>query len=85
MRTNQEQQTGFVVMVPDCHLSIKYVNDLFQAYLDFDVTLPVDKVQGFADTLVRKLNEVSARLKKIFLVEDLVDSLKFAAGWQIYF
>ena len=53
---------------------------LFQQYLDFDVTLPVDKVQSTADFLVGQLNAVTARLKKIFLVEDLIDSLKFAGG-----
>ncbi len=30
--------------------------------------------------LPQKLNAITLRLKKIFLVEDLVDSLKFAAG-----
>jgi hypothetical protein len=48
--------------------------------LDFDVTLPVDKVQTTVDFLVSQLNAVTARLKKIFLVEDLIDSLKFAGG-----
>jgi hypothetical protein len=57
----------------------KFFSD-FQQYLDFDVTLPVDKVQGIVDSVVKQLNAVTARLKKIFLVEDLVDSLKFAAG-----
>ena len=52
----------------------------FQAYLDYDVTLPVDKVQSSVDCLVQKLNAVILKLKKIFLVEDLIDSLKFAAG-----
>ena len=51
-----------------------------QQYLDFDVTLPVDKVQSTADFVVQQLNAVTARLKKIFLVEDLIDSLKFAGG-----
>jgi hypothetical protein len=48
--------------------------------MDFDVTLPVDKVQSLIDCLIGNINFATARLKKIFLVEDLFDSLKFAAG-----
>jgi hypothetical protein len=54
----------------------------FQQYLDLDVTLPVDKVQQLTDCCVGKVNCIAARLKKIFLVEDLIDSLKFAAGTE---
>ena len=44
------------------------------------MTLPVDKVQSLIECLIGNVNFATARLKKIFLVEDLFDSLKFAAG-----
>lgn len=52
----------------------------FKQYFECDVTLPVDKVQSLADCVVGHLNNLIARLKKIFLVEDLIESLKFAGA-----
>lgn len=52
----------------------------FKQYLDYDVTLPIDKVQQLVDCGVSKANKLLARLKSILLIEDLVDSLKFAVA-----
>ena len=48
------------------------------------MTLPVDKVQEFTDKAVSDLNALLKRLKTIFLVEDLVETLKFAVGKNMH-
>ena len=53
---------------------------IFQKYLDMDVTLPSDRVMNLTDKLVSDLNCLLKRLKTIFLVEDIIESLKFAVG-----
>merc|ERR1712113_1176862 len=50
----------------------------FKAFLDVDVTLPADKVAEITDGLFAKLNSILAALKAIILVENLVESAKFA-------
>jgi len=46
--------------------------------LDFDLTLSPEKVQQIAGTIVQHINAYVSELRRLFLVEDLVDSLKFA-------
>lgn len=55
----------------------------FKKYLDIDTTLPSDKVLDLVDKLVNDLNGLLKRLKTIFLVEDCVESLKFAVAMYI--
>jgi len=55
----------------------------FKKYLDIDVTLPSDKVNEFTDKVVSDLNALLKRLKTIFLVEDLVETLKFAVAMYL--
>lgn len=50
----------------------------FKAYLDKDMALSDDLVNKYSDTALGKLNGVIVELRRLFLVEDLVDSLKFA-------
>merc|ERR1712110_1081700 len=52
----------------------------FKKYLDIDTTLSGDKVLQFTDNLVNKLNALLKKLKSVFLVEDFVESLKFAVA-----
>lgn len=52
----------------------------FKKYLDLDVTLPSDRVINLTDRLVTDLNCLLKRLKTIFLVEDFIESLKFAVA-----
>ena len=49
----------------------------FKDYLEMDVSLPQDKVQQVTDILVRRLNGIVVELRRLFLIEDLIDSLKF--------
>ncbi|XP_037957127.1 reticulon-1-A isoform X4 [Teleopsis dalmanni] len=49
----------------------------FKEYLDIDLTLSQDKVQNIAGVAVAHLNGFTAELRRLFLVEDLVDSIKF--------
>ncbi|XP_006816562.1 reticulon-like protein isoform X1 [Saccoglossus kowalevskii] len=50
----------------------------FKPFLDVDVELPRDKVDKVVDNAVEKLNCLQVELRRLFLVEDLVDSIKFA-------
>lgn len=46
--------------------------------MDFDLTLSPEKVQQIAGAVVTHINAYISELRRLFLVEDLVDSLKFA-------
>ncbi|KAK9310790.1 hypothetical protein QLX08_000085 [Tetragonisca angustula] len=50
----------------------------FQNILEMDLTLPAEKVHEVADVAVAHLNAAVSELRRLFLVEDFVDSLKFA-------
>jgi len=45
--------------------------------LDLDLTLPAEKVHEVADVAVAHANAAVGELRRLFLVEDFVDSLKF--------
>lgn len=47
--------------------------------LDLDLTLPTEKVHEVADVAVAHANAAVGELRRLFLVEDFVDSLKFAS------
>ncbi|XP_066259155.1 reticulon-1-A-like isoform X1 [Euwallacea similis] len=49
----------------------------FKEYLDVDVALPQEKVQDFCRVATAHLNAALVELRRLFLVEDLVDSVKF--------
>jgi hypothetical protein len=46
--------------------------------LEHDVTVTTEKVHEVADLTAAKLNASLVELRRLFLVEDLVDSVKFA-------
>ncbi|XP_026211420.1 reticulon-4 isoform X3 [Anabas testudineus] len=50
----------------------------FKQYLDQDVSLSEDTVHKYSDVVLAKLNKIIVDLRRLFLVEDLVDSIKFA-------
>ncbi|XP_051945626.1 reticulon-4b isoform X1 [Xyrauchen texanus] len=50
----------------------------FKQYLEQDVSLSNDLVQKYSDVTLSRINSVMKELRRLFLVEDLVDSLKFA-------
>ncbi|KAH8377280.1 hypothetical protein KR093_004645 [Drosophila rubida] len=49
----------------------------FKEYLELDLTLSQEKVQHIAGVAVAHLNGFTAELRRLFLVEDLIDSIKF--------
>ncbi|CAK9807054.1 rtn1-a [Anthophora plagiata] len=49
----------------------------FKNILEMDLTLPAEKVHEVADVAVAHVNAVARELRRLFLVEDFVDSLKF--------
>ena len=51
-----------------------------QRYLDADVELPLERVIALTEETVGSLNTLITKLKNIYLVENMIESLKFAAG-----
>jgi len=49
----------------------------FKEFLELDTSLPSDKVHEATDVIVGQINSTVGELKRLFLVEDLVDSVKF--------
>ena len=49
----------------------------FKEYLDIDLTLSQDKIQNITGVAVAHVNGFTAELRRLFLVEDLIDSMKF--------
>ncbi|KAH8261871.1 hypothetical protein KR038_006645 [Drosophila bunnanda] len=49
----------------------------FKEYLELDLTLSQEKVQNIAGVAVAHINGFTAELRRLFLVEDLIDSIKF--------
>ncbi|XP_059215125.1 reticulon-1-A-like isoform X4 [Centropristis striata] len=50
----------------------------FKQYLDQEVALSEDVVHKYSDLALAKINKSIGELRRLFLVEDLVDSIKFA-------
>jgi len=55
----------------------------FKQFLDIDVTLPADKVAEITDAVFNKLNSILAKLKSVLLVENVLESLKFAVAMYV--
>lgn len=49
----------------------------FKDLLELDVSLPQDKVREISEVTVAHINAAVVELRRLFLVEDLVDSIKF--------
>ena len=50
---------------------------VFREYLEIELVLPQEKVQQIATVGVAHVNAFLAELRRLFLVEDLIDSIKF--------
>lgn len=49
----------------------------FREYLDLDIAIPSDKAQELSNAIINYANSAIIQLRRLFLVEDLVDSGKF--------
>jgi hypothetical protein len=49
----------------------------FKSLLEYDVTLPEERLHEVADAVMKSSTNTLKELRRLFLVEDLVDSLKF--------
>ncbi|XP_067243033.1 reticulon-4b isoform X4 [Chanodichthys erythropterus] len=56
----------------------------FKWFLEKDVALSREAVQKHSDVTLSRINSVLKELRRLFLVEDLVDSLKFAVLLWIF-
>ncbi|XP_067093186.1 reticulon-4-like isoform X1 [Osmerus mordax] len=50
----------------------------FKLYLDQEVALSEDAVHKYSDVALARINKTVGDLRRLFLVEDLIDSIKFA-------
>jgi len=50
----------------------------FKQYLEMDIALSDELVHKYGDAGLAKFNKLVVELRRLFLVEDLVDSIKFA-------
>ncbi|KAM8921179.1 reticulon-1 isoform 1-T1 [Pelodytes ibericus] len=50
----------------------------FKSYLDLEISLSQEQIQKYTDCLQVYTNSIVKELRRLFLVQDLVDSLKFA-------
>uniref|UniRef100_A0A8C6T611 Reticulon n=1 Tax=Neogobius melanostomus TaxID=47308 RepID=A0A8C6T611_9GOBI len=50
----------------------------FKAYLEIEITLSQDQISKYADKILLYTNTCMKELRRLFLVQDLIDSLKFA-------
>ncbi|XP_071510592.1 reticulon-1-A-like [Diadema antillarum] len=58
----------------------------FKPYLEVDVTLSEDQIETYCKKAVQKVNVCITTLRHLLLVEDLVDSIKFAVFlWLLTF
>lgn len=48
--------------------------------MEAEVSLPQEKVREFTDTAVAYINGAVVELRRLFLVEDIIDSIKFGMG-----
>ncbi|XP_066451802.1 reticulon-4 isoform X4 [Eleutherodactylus coqui] len=56
----------------------------FKAYLDSNVTVSEDLVQKYCNVALSHVNCTIKEMRRLFLVEDLVDSLKFAVLMWVF-
>lgn len=49
----------------------------FQPYLEKDISIPADKVREQVDVIIEHGDCLVKQLRRLFLVEDVLDSLKF--------
>ncbi|XP_068615115.1 reticulon-1-A-like isoform X3 [Brachionichthys hirsutus] len=50
----------------------------FKSYLEVEISLSQDQISKYADKMLLYANTCMKELRRLFLVQDLVDSLKFA-------
>ncbi|XP_075470925.1 reticulon-1 isoform X1 [Ascaphus truei] len=50
----------------------------FKGYLDMEISLSQEQIQKYTDCIQVYTNSIVKELRRLFLVQDLVDSLKFA-------
>ena len=58
---------------------LKLLSVLFcREYLDLDLTVSQERAQEISTAAVNQLNRIATKLRSLFLVEDILESAKFA-------
>lgn len=63
--------------IPYCWISCSVPS--MQTYLESDLHLSTDKAQEVIDSITGDINGILQYLKRVFLIDNVVESVKFAA------
>lgn len=56
-----------------------------RSYLEMEIALSQDQISKYADKILLYTNTCMKELRRLFLVQDLVDSLKVCQKWLVSF
>ena len=77
MRTPKRILSAYEVLFEILMLVVFVMRSRCRDFLELDVSLPQDKVKEVSEVAVAHINAAVVELRRLFLVEDLVDSIKF--------
>lgn len=80
----KDDDTLLLKAFADIILPMKPFFLLPRLYLDKEVTLSEDVVHKYSDVALGRINSIIIELRRLFLVEDLVDSLKVSVHMQFF-
>lgn len=68
-------------------MSVAFVSDAVfatRSYLEMEITLSQDQISKYADKILLYSNTCVKELRRLFLVQDLVDSLKVCLKHSLF-
>lgn len=68
-------------------MSVAFVSDgvfALRSYLEMEITLSQDQISKYADKILLYSNTCVKELRRLFLVQDLVDSLKVCLKQSLF-
>lgn len=74
LSSEREKENSAVLRLPLMELSLGWFLD--RTYLELEITLSQEQIQKYTDCLQFYVNNTLKELRRLFLVQDLVDSLK---------
>lgn len=74
LSSEREKENSAVPRLPLMELSLGWFLD--RTYLELEITLSQEQIQKYTDCLQFYVNNTLKELRRLFLVQDLVDSLK---------
>lgn len=75
--THSSELWAYRVVITEISYWLMDISPTHREYLDTDLALSQEKVQQLSTVAVAHVNALVTELRRLFLVEDLVDSIKF--------